>query len=233
MVWEGKTWIWCGESGCTIGEKLSFKRHKPGYQPKLEDTSVKRWKKHWKHRDWWKNYKNNGEKNSLRFRSLSAAAANGFDFAINGFNSIINSIVLNKEMTGLKQFRIRHGWRYYSEPSDCSGQWRSSCFGRGWTNRLRWSRSTLNSILCSWRCLWVGRWRKLGARRLCQDILGTPHSHSRLCRTSGYNGCGSKRKPWQSIQHLYDKNCARSLVRTLKPRRVLYAYSTYERYLGR
>ena len=37
--------------------------------------------------------------NSLKFRSVQAAAANGLDFAINGFNMVVNSIALNQEVT--------------------------------------------------------------------------------------------------------------------------------------
>ena len=37
--------------------------------------------------------------NSLKFRSFSAAAANGLDFAINGFNTVVNSIALDEEVT--------------------------------------------------------------------------------------------------------------------------------------
>lgn len=36
---------------------------------------------------------------SLKFRSFSAAAANGLDFAINGFNSVVNAIALDQEVT--------------------------------------------------------------------------------------------------------------------------------------
>ena len=38
-------------------------------------------------------------RNSLKFRSFSAAAANGLDFAINGFNSVVNAIALDQEVT--------------------------------------------------------------------------------------------------------------------------------------
>ncbi|KAL9980353.1 hypothetical protein ACROYT_G008928 [Oculina patagonica] len=36
---------------------------------------------------------------SLKFRSFSAAAANGLDFAINGYNTVVNSIAVNQEVT--------------------------------------------------------------------------------------------------------------------------------------
>ena len=36
---------------------------------------------------------------SFKFRSFQAAAANGLDFAINGFNSIVNAIALDQEVT--------------------------------------------------------------------------------------------------------------------------------------
>ncbi|KAL9980349.1 hypothetical protein ACROYT_G008922, partial [Oculina patagonica] len=36
---------------------------------------------------------------SLKFRSFSAAAANGLDFVINGYNTVVNSIAVNQEVT--------------------------------------------------------------------------------------------------------------------------------------
>ena len=36
---------------------------------------------------------------SLKFRSFSAAAANGLDFVINGYNTVVNSIAVNNEVT--------------------------------------------------------------------------------------------------------------------------------------
>jgi len=36
---------------------------------------------------------------SLKFRTFSAAAANGLDFAINGFNTVVNSMTLVQEVT--------------------------------------------------------------------------------------------------------------------------------------
>ena len=37
--------------------------------------------------------------NSLKFRSFSAAAANGLDFVINGYNTVVNSMAVNQEVT--------------------------------------------------------------------------------------------------------------------------------------
>ena len=37
--------------------------------------------------------------NSLKFRSFSAAAANGLDFVINGYNTVFNSMAVNQEVT--------------------------------------------------------------------------------------------------------------------------------------
>ena len=37
--------------------------------------------------------------NSLKFRSFSAADANGLDFAINGFNTVVNSMAVHKKVT--------------------------------------------------------------------------------------------------------------------------------------
>ena len=36
---------------------------------------------------------------SLKFRTFSAVAANGLDFAINGYNTVVNSIALNQELS--------------------------------------------------------------------------------------------------------------------------------------
>ena len=53
---------------------------------------------------------------SLKFRSISAAAANGLDFAINGFNTVVNALALNQEVTdanilALSSSASCHGWR--------------------------------------------------------------------------------------------------------------------------
>lgn len=74
---EAKLWL-STQTGGHLGQGMTMTLEKSGVMAKLET----KW-----------------GKNSLKFRSFKAAAANGLDFGINAFNSVVSGIQLEKEVT--------------------------------------------------------------------------------------------------------------------------------------
>ena len=74
---EAQTWL-STQTGGHLGQAVATAFERSGLMAKLES----KW-----------------GANSLKFEAFSAVAANGLDFVINGFNTAVNSIALNQEVT--------------------------------------------------------------------------------------------------------------------------------------
>ncbi|KAJ7360216.1 hypothetical protein OS493_016843 [Desmophyllum pertusum] len=74
---EAQTWL-STQTGGHLGQGMTIALERIGVMNKLRE---------------------NWGANSLKFRSFSAAAANGLDFAINGYNTVVNSMALHREVT--------------------------------------------------------------------------------------------------------------------------------------
>ena len=74
---EAQTWL-STQTGGHLGQGMTAVLEKVGIMDKLKA----KWGAH-----------------TLKFRSFSAAAANGLDFVINGYNTVVNSMAVNREVT--------------------------------------------------------------------------------------------------------------------------------------
>ena len=74
---EAQTWL-STQTGGHLGQGMTFALEKAGVMKKLQA----KW-----------------GPNSLKFRSFSASAGNGLDFLINGYNTAVNSLALNQEVS--------------------------------------------------------------------------------------------------------------------------------------
>ena len=127
--------------------------------------------------------------NSLKFRTFSAAAANGLDFVINGYNTVVNSMAVNQKVTDANILALSSSVTAMAgdiamgvSQIFCNQCQSGKC---RWTYRVCSSRFLVHRILCYRSRIGNGRSGRPRAKGLCQDLSRASHSSTGFCSYGG------------------------------------------------